>query len=95
MFESSSLSVNDTEINPISFYPNPVLNNLTLNIAQANLNIDNTKITLYTINGQTILETRPENANEIKLNLSNLNCGLYLLRVNDNNVTITKKVVKL
>lgn len=90
MFESSSLSVNDTEINPISFYPNPVLNNLTLNIAQANLNIDNTKITLYTINGQTILETRPENANEI-----NLNSGLYLLRVNDNNVTITKKVVKL
>ncbi|WP_282124539.1 T9SS type A sorting domain-containing protein [Algibacter mikhailovii] len=91
----SSLSVNDVVSHPISFYPNPVLDNLTLNIGQANLNTNDAKIILYNISGQIVLEARPENANEITLDLSKMNSGLYLLRVSDSNVTFTKKVMKL
>ncbi|WP_158843859.1 T9SS type A sorting domain-containing protein [Algibacter sp. L1A34] len=91
---STALSINDV-INPISLYPNPVLNDLKISLVNTNLNVDKTKITLYNINGQKVLETKSENLNEIKLNLSHLNSGLYLLSISDNNVTITRKIVKL
>ncbi|KAA5825196.1 T9SS type A sorting domain-containing protein [Algibacter amylolyticus] len=93
VFESS-LSVNDFA-NSISLYPNPVSNNLKLSLANTNLNRAQTKIALYSINGQIVLETQPENLKEVNLDLSNLKSGLYLLTVSDNNNKVTKKVVKL
>ncbi|WP_372757722.1 T9SS type A sorting domain-containing protein [Mariniflexile sp.] len=91
---SKALSVSE-EVTPISLYPNPVLDDLNISLVNTNLNINNTNVTLLNVNGQKVLETKPANSTEVRLNLSNLNSGIYLLRVSDNNVTITKKVVKI
>ena len=63
VFEAT-LSVNELA-DTISLYPNPVSNNMTLNLAKTNLNIEKTKITLFNINGQKILDTKPKNSNEV------------------------------
>ncbi|MEP3837805.1 MAG: T9SS type A sorting domain-containing protein [Algibacter sp.] len=93
VFESS-LSVNDLA-NSINLYPNPVSNYLKLSLANTNLNTAKTKIALFSINGQKVLEAQPENLKDVNLDLSNLKSGLYLLTVSDSNNKVTKKVVKL
>lgn len=93
-FSQKTLSTNNIEINKIETFPNPVLKELNISLANTGLNNKDTRITLYTINGAKVLQTKPS-ANEMTLDLSQLNSGIYILRINDKSKNITKKIVKL
>lgn len=95
VFESSSLSVKGKVVDTIELYPNPVDHDLKLSLRESNFNINETNISLYTIKGRKILEIKPKSLNNIKLNLSHLNSGVYLLKIADKDINVTKKIVKL
>lgn len=63
--------------NSIKVYPNPVVNELNIS-----LNAANSRISIYNISGQKLMEkmTRENNA---KINFSNLAKGVYFVKVND------------
>lgn len=91
------LAVNDEVniIDQVSLYPNPVTDNLTVSLGDTNLNSRETTIAVYNVNGQKIVETRPDNSKEVVLNLSHLNSGIYFLKLTNHNINITKKIIKL
>ncbi|MBP0904011.1 DNRLRE domain-containing protein [Mariniflexile gromovii] len=92
-YSNASLSVASEDVK-IDMYPNPVSDELNISLDSANLNIKDTKIALYTLNGQKVMETK-FNTNNVKMDLSKLSRGVYLLTINDTSKSIPKKIVKL
>jgi len=80
-------TVNTLEL--VSIYPNPSNTN-SINIkSQAQLD----SITLLNINGQVILEIQNPELNNNTFTVNNLNAGFYFLKLNSNNIIVTKKVI--
>lgn len=90
-----SLSVSKfTVLNNIGVYPNPVSDILTVSLENTNLDRNNTTVTLYTISGQSVMRLDPKKMTTVQLDLAHLNNGIYFLKIDDKNKSITKKVVK-
>ncbi|MEP1490480.1 MAG: T9SS type A sorting domain-containing protein [Algibacter sp.] len=82
----------EDNLDAFSVYPNPVENALTI---EFNDNYDQeTSITLYNVNAQKVIETKP-NGEEVRLDLSKLNSGIYVLKINSKTQNLTKKIVKI
>lgn len=84
----STLGVNQISKEDISFYPNPVTNEL--NIAVSN-GIVIEKVVVYNLVGQAV-RTIESSINTI--NMSDLSNGVYLVKVQTNEGTIDKKIIK-
>ena len=69
-------------------YPNPANN--SLNIVSYAVGINSVRI--YNLNGQEVLNTIV-NANQIKINTSNLAIGLYIVDVKSNNSSVKRKLI--
>ncbi|XMO85383.1 carbohydrate-binding protein [Algibacter sp. AS12] len=94
-FSATSLSVkSNTLADNIDLYPNPTTNKLLVSLVNAQLN-NNTKIELYSISGQKVLEVSSISKGVTILDLTRVQSGIYLLKVSDKSHVITKKVVKL
>ncbi|AUC80980.1 endonuclease [Lacinutrix sp. Bg11-31] len=84
----SALSIEDFTLNTIKIYPNPVKGNL-LNIEVE----ENTRFEIYSILGKKILEGNVTPANK-QVSVSRLNKGVYILKLETPNGSISKKLVK-
>ncbi|WP_055437604.1 endonuclease [Lacinutrix algicola] len=83
-----SLSVEEFSLNAIKIYPNPTKGNL--------LNIDvkeNTRFEIYSILGKKVLEGNVTPTNK-QVSVSRLNKGVYILKLETPNGSISKKLVK-
>ncbi len=75
----------------IKIYPNPA--NTILNVSlPGNFNPEKTKLDLMDITGRTILTLKPK-SNDSHLDISNLNRGIYLLKISNNQSAFTEKVM--
>ncbi len=86
-FSEDVLSVAQVETNQFSVYPNPTSNGFVNIVGTGNEAIN---ITVYDILGKEVLNTAL-NAN--RLNVSSLTAGVYVLRITQNNASVTKKLV--
>lgn len=79
LINSSSLSVSDNTKEPqISFYPNPVVNTLTIEMQTGDYN----QYTLLDVSGKVIKEAKIQSdVSEEKLNVSDLSKGVYLINL--------------
>lgn len=94
-FSSQSLPVNSNAlVHDISVFPNPVAKELTVSLVNANLSGD-TKIALYNVKGQKVLEVNSKNNTNPTLSLSGVQRGVYVLKISDETKVITKKIVKI
>ena len=84
----SGLSIEDFNENNVNLYPNPVKNNLTIELKS---NVD-TNIEIYNILGKRVLKNLINKTSN--LNLQDLKTGIYIVKITQNNSTITKKLVK-
>ena len=84
----STINVTEIEENNISIYPNPVKDLVKI---QGN-NINN--ISIYNSVG-VLVEKIEVRGNEVEINMSDYNTGIYFVQVNTENGTATRKVVKL
>lgn len=73
------------EANKIAIYPNP-----TTNFINLNTNEKITSISIYNIEGQTIIN----NNNSKRIDISNFPNGIYFVSFLIDNQTITKKIIK-
>ena len=86
-----STGIEDLLKNNLVFYPNPVKDELNLIIGSELQG----EIYLQVINsiGNVVKTATYKNQNEFKLNVSNLNSGIYFIQVNVGENTITKRVI--
>lgn len=82
------LNIDDTDLNQVVIYPNPVQDNL--NIASVEIG---SSIFIYDIQGR-ILEQQTVSTSEFKLDFHNLKSGVYFLEVQYENQKIRKKIIK-
>ncbi|MDH7912353.1 T9SS type A sorting domain-containing protein [Winogradskyella sp. SYSU M77433] len=77
--------------NYISFYPNPVNDDLSITVKQLNDNID---YEVFNMLGQTITKGNlvPNNTNNI--NMTNYQSGVYFVKLSTLNSSFTKKIMK-
>ncbi len=88
---SSGINVNEQGENEITIYPSPANNFIT--IGKGDIRIDSKKYTISIINilGKTIKTIGSDN---LTVDISDLNDGVYLLQLNSNNQVYTKKFIK-
>ncbi|WP_040278072.1 T9SS type A sorting domain-containing protein [Psychroserpens damuponensis] len=85
--EGSTLSVDEFALETVSLFPNPAKNTLHLDMP-ASIGDFNTEI--FSVLGQSV----SRNTNSSQLDISNLNTGMYLLKISTDNGTITKRFTK-
>jgi hypothetical protein len=69
-------------------YPNPANNSLNIVSYAAGINT----IAIYNLNGQEVLNTEV-NANQIRLNTSNLAKGVYIIDIKSNDASVKRKLI--
>lgn len=88
--EASPLSTISNNINNIKIYPNPVKDNLYIDLP--NDTIGNTTYALMDIQGRIVLTKKSNNLNE-RINTTHLTDGVYLLTIENNLGKTSKKVI--
>ena len=80
-------AIDNLELNDLSIFPNPTSSFLTI---KSNKLIS--PISIYDITGKLVLQNKG-NSNEIILDISNLNSGLYFIKSNSQNSSIRKRFI--
>lgn len=87
--DAAVLSVDDIKsVNSISIYPNPAENEVTITAAQV---VEH--VSIYDLTGRNVLSAMP-NATAFRLNVSNLNKGVYLVSIKADGHEMTAKLIK-
>jgi len=90
-YDSVNVGVNDTKGSKLSFYPDPVKTNLTIDIK--NLNGAISFIEIYELRGKKILETKTK-IDRIILNFEHYPVGIYIVKVKTNESDFVGKFTK-
>lgn len=75
----------------VSIYPNPIINSLHIDLEKDQINID---VELYSALGQRLLRQNFQNEKNIEMDLSNVNSGIYFLKVSSDIKSKTVKLIK-
>jgi hypothetical protein len=79
----------DNSLNKLSIYPNPNNGLFKLYLGEGN---SLSKVEVYNLTGQVVYSTASNNS-ELSLDLTNLAKGVYLVKVLNNSITSTGKVI--
>ncbi|MFB9051692.1 T9SS type A sorting domain-containing protein [Formosa undariae] len=74
-------------IEELSIYPNPVSNGKLYIVTKNNLTKD---IEIFNVLGKSILQTTLFGK---EMNISKLNAGIYIIKIKENNISTTRKLV--
>lgn len=88
---TSVLSVSEVNANLFSVYPNPT--NSVINIS----NLDNiilTNITISDLNGRVVKSTKVNNVTNLEISVDDLTSGMYMMTIDTDKGSVTKKIVK-
>jgi len=87
-FEGSCLllGVDEFTLNAISISPNPATDFINIELPSSNTTFSSE---IYSITGQLVLKS-----NESRLDISNLNSGIYMLRVQTDNGVASRRIIK-
>ena len=77
----------DTSIEGLSFYPNPVNNGKIYITSKSSLDKE---ITISDVLGKKVLQTVLSTK---ELNISNLSPGVYIIKIKENEATATRKLI--
>lgn len=88
-----TLSNEDVSIrdNSLIIFPNPTSEIVYINFVDT---ISKAKIIVYDTTGKIIMTNEIENADSNQINISNLNNGIYFVRIETNEKSVTKKIIK-
>ncbi|WP_425076011.1 T9SS type A sorting domain-containing protein [Psychroserpens sp. S379A] len=88
-FVDEALSVSEFDYNGFDMHPNPA--NDVLNIKLNN--ISNANLRVYDIQGKLVIERPISNEQNLSLNVSNLQSGLYFVKLNTSTKEMVKKLI--
>jgi len=81
----NSLGNNGNSIKKITVFPNPFFSSTTINIAD---NLNNATLIVYNAYGQPIKQVRNITGKTVPISRDNLPCGLYFMRITEENKLI-------
>ena len=82
-----ALGINEFEVSKVSISPNPASDFVTIELHPSNtINV----VEIYSVTGQLVQKVE----NESRINIANLNTGIYMMKVITTNGTASKKLVK-
>ncbi|WP_406684672.1 T9SS type A sorting domain-containing protein [Seonamhaeicola sp. MEBiC1930] len=87
LYETSSLSTSDVLASKFKVFPNPVQDVITI---QSN-NINVSAVSIYNVLGKEVLSQKGLSNSDI--NVSNLNSGMYLLKISTDEGVLNKKIL--
>ena len=87
----TSLSVDEFNENDYKIYPNPTNNNVFI---KTNKNFGEVIMTLVDLNGRVVYTQKANLINEVQLNISNLQSGLYILNIKGETINTNDKIIK-
>lgn len=87
-----TLSTNDFVSGKFNVYPNPVNGNLVTISNNANIQVN--KVAITDVNGRTVKTVNFDGVAEARVNVGDLNTGVYFMNIDTNEGTATKKIVK-
>lgn len=88
LVKSQNLGINEADNLGFSMYPNPTTTNLTIKSANNPL----TQVEIYNVLGQRVLDFNFSESVSENINVSSLNTGLYLVKIN--NLTTKRLIIK-
>ena len=77
--------------NNITYFPNPVANNLTINLSTT---YEKVEIQIYSTVGQLVRTINRTNSVQTMVNLSELSTGTYLMKINADGKTKSSLIIK-
>ena len=83
-----ALSINNVIDHSTNIFPNPAKNNITI----TNSNFEINTVEMYNIAGQ-LVKSANVNSMKTKLNISDLNKGIYILEIKSNETSIRRKLI--
>lgn len=86
---SQLTSIQTIEQGNFIIYNNPVNDRLKI---LTSVSLDNSKIEIYSISGRLVGKTSLNDNNEI--NISDLSNGIYIIKINSENINFVKKIIK-
>ena len=91
-YEVTVLGIGDNE-SPFNliYFPNPVTDNLNINL---NNSYNNVEIQIYTMVGQLIRTINKTNSVQMRINLSELSSGTYILKINADGKNKSMLIIK-
>lgn len=94
----NSLHIGVEELNSftgtINIFPNPVTSNeIFIQSPDANLNLENTSVRLFNLQGKMVLSDKIRKGNFISLKNRNVSNGVYFIQIRTNNQTINARLV--
>ena len=84
-----SLNTEEKTDDRVKIYPNPTKNILNIKLK----NYNNAQVNIYDLNGRVVLKQNLTSDISV-IDIQKLNSGLYLLKMNTKNKTITKRIIK-
>ncbi|WP_417352318.1 T9SS type A sorting domain-containing protein [Flavobacterium alkalisoli] len=93
---SATMGLGDFDINKASFslYPNPSADkNVTVAYSNTDLITEAGELTIYSITGSKVYQTKTNASQTQQLNLSALNSGMYIVKLQAGNYTESKKLI--
>ena len=78
-------SIDETQSQSVTVYPNPVDDNLTIEAK------DIKNVSVYNLTGQKVYESKV-NADEVNLNMSDFQSGMYMIQIETSEYTATKRI---
>ena len=89
---SKVVSVNQIRKGSIGIFPNPTSDKVNITLSD-NDRLESTMVAVYNLIGKQVL-VQKTTANTLELDMSSLAKGTYLLKIDTNNSTYTKKIIK-
>ncbi|WP_298550904.1 LamG-like jellyroll fold domain-containing protein [uncultured Algibacter sp.] len=86
---SETLNIEEEVVleNQIRIYPNPVTHTFTLDISKSTFTTnENLELHIFDLSGRLVTKVNRINISSIKIDISNLNSGVYLYKLNGNNI---------
>ncbi|WP_333660538.1 S8 family peptidase [Chishuiella changwenlii] len=87
---NTTLSNLDNTLSQLAVYPNPVVNELSVNLPS---NVKNAQINIFDVAGRSVIKTEVKKSSD-KINVSNLAKGVYIVEIKTTNGVVTKKIIK-
>ena len=88
-FVEEALSVSEFDFNGFKMYPNPAKDVLNIQLN----NISNANLSVYDIQGKLVLDRIISQEQNVALNVSDLQSGLYFVKLNTGTKEIVKKLI--
>ena len=85
--EEAALSVDEFSLASVSVYPNPAKNVINIDLPNSYTNFETE---IFSVTGQLVLKSN----DKAQLDISELNSGMYMLRISTEHGSVTKQIVK-